>query len=90
MLKPVIPASPDANGRPTYHEHVREFRKRLIERTLVEHGGNRSRTARALGLQRTYLLRLIRELDVQAPYPTRGSRGWAPSPPPPHPGSGPS
>ncbi len=57
MLKPVIPASPDANGRPTYHEQIREFRKHLIERTLIEHGGNRSRTARALGLQRSPMRR---------------------------------
>jgi hypothetical protein len=31
--------------------------------------GNRTHTARALGLQRTYLLRLIRELGVAAPPP---------------------
>lgn len=69
MPKPVILASPDTNGRPTYHEQVRAFRKHLIEQTLVEHGGNRSRTARTLGLSRTYLLRLIRELGVTGPPP---------------------
>ena len=88
MSKPVIPASPDANGHPTFHEQVRELRKHLIERSLIEHGGNRTRAARALGLQRTYLLRLIRELAVQAPKPTRASRSTPHLSP--HPGSGPS
>jgi ABC-type methionine transport system permease subunit len=35
---------------------VTEFKRRLIETTLTELDGNRTRAARALGLQRTYLL----------------------------------
>jgi DNA-binding NtrC family response regulator len=46
---------------------VTEFKRRLIETTLTELGGNRTRTARALGLQRTYLLRLMREFAVHVP-----------------------
>jgi len=45
-----------------YHERVRLYRKVLIEAALARAGGNRTRAARALGLQRTYLLRLVREL----------------------------
>src|SRR5437870_2050865 len=41
--------------------------RHLIEATLHQVGGNRTRAARALGLQRTYLLRLIRDLGVAAP-----------------------
>ena len=41
-------------------------RRRLIEATLRQARGNRTRAARALGLQRTYLLRLIRNLNVVA------------------------
>ena len=52
---------------PGFHGAVSEFKRRLIEATLSQFGGNRSQTARALGLQRTYLLRLIRELGVTAP-----------------------
>jgi len=52
---------------PGFHGAVSEFKRRLIEATLHEFGGNRSRAARALGLQRTYLLRLIRDLGVAAP-----------------------
>jgi DNA-binding NtrC family response regulator len=62
---------------------VTEFKRRLIETTLTELGGNRTRAARALGLQRTYLLRLIREFAVHVPAsavpPRRG--GGSPGPP---------
>jgi DNA-binding NtrC family response regulator len=53
----------------TYHGAVCEFKRRLIEATLHQARGNRTHAARALGLQRTYLLRLIRDLGVQAPPP---------------------
>lgn len=48
---------------------VEEFKRRLIETALRQSGGNRTRAARCLGLQRTYLLRLIRDLGVSAPPP---------------------
>lgn len=54
-------------GEPGFHGAVSEFKRRLIETTLHQFGGNRSQAARALGLQRTYLLRLIRDLGVAAP-----------------------
>ena len=46
-----------------------EFKGRLIEATLTQSGGNRTHAARALGLQRTYLLRLMREFEVHIPPP---------------------
>ena len=52
---------------PTYRSAVVDFKRQLIETTLREHGGNRTHAARALGLQRTYLLRLIHDLGVNAP-----------------------
>jgi DNA-binding NtrC family response regulator len=69
---PVPPAS--------YHHAVTEFKRRLIEATLHQVQGNRTHAARALGLQRTYLLRLIRELGVAAP-PPQPRRGQAPRAP---------
>jgi DNA-binding NtrC family response regulator len=61
---------PPPSSRPVgYHGAVWEFKKRLIEATLHQVKGNRTHAARALGLQRTYLLRLIRELGVTAPPP---------------------
>src|SRR5256712_2506938 len=52
-----------------YHGAVSAFKRRLIEATLHQVSGNRTHAARVLGLQRTYLLRLIRELGVAAPPP---------------------
>ena len=52
-----------------FHGAVTDFKRRLIEATLTQAGGNRTRAARALGLQRTYLLRLMREFQVHIPAP---------------------
>jgi Nif-specific regulatory protein len=57
-----------------FHGAVSEFKRRLIEATLCQMGGNRTLAARVLGLQRTYLLRLIRELGVATPPPARRRR----------------
>lgn len=62
---------------PGFHGAVTAFKRRLIERTLTELGGNRTRAARALGLQRTYLLRLMREFEVHVP---AGAPRRSPSP----------
>ena len=60
--------SPPPEPRPLgFHGAVGEFKRRLIEVTLTQSGGNRTRAARALGLQRTYLLRLMREFEVHIP-----------------------
>lgn len=64
-----VPAPLPPAPSPGYHVAVCEFKRRLIESTLRQMQGNRTHTARALGLQRTYLLRLIRELRVAAPPP---------------------
>jgi AraC-like DNA-binding protein len=63
---PLPPPEPPKQG-PGFHGAVTEFKRRLIEATLFQLGGNRTRTARALGLQRTYLLRLMREFGVNVP-----------------------
>src|SRR6202521_3281066 len=63
---PAPAPEPKPNG---FHGAVSEFKRRLIEATLTQSGGNRTRAARALGLQRTYLLRLMREFEVRIPPP---------------------
>ncbi len=68
-----LPAAP-ARPLPGFHGAVSDFKRRLLEATLTQAGGNRTRAARALGLQRTYLLRLIREFEIRvppAPLPSR-------------------
>jgi DNA-binding NtrC family response regulator len=67
--------SPPGDRPVGYHGAVHEFKRRLIEATLHQLRGNRTHTARALGLQRTYLLRLMRELRVAAPPPPRRTAG---------------
>jgi DNA-binding NtrC family response regulator len=57
-----------------YHKEVEDFKRDLIARTIIAHGGNRTHAAKALGLQRTYLLRLIREFSLNVPPPTRAHR----------------
>jgi DNA-binding NtrC family response regulator len=60
----------------TFHGAVYDFKRKLIEASLHRAQGNRTHAARALGLQRTYLLRLIRELGVAVP-PGRRRHGPA-------------
>ena len=54
-----------------FHEIVEQFRRTLIIETLRAHKGNRTAAARAIGLQRTYLLRLIREYGIDVPPQSR-------------------
>lgn len=50
-----------------YHEAVRTFRSGLLRRALEVTEGNRTRAAELLGLQRTYFMRLIKDLEVTDP-----------------------
>jgi DNA-binding NtrC family response regulator len=46
------------------HEAVTAFKRSLVLQALAAEGGNRSRAAAALKIERTSLLRLIRELGI--------------------------
>jgi len=50
-----------------FHQGVENYKKQLLQTTLEAHHGNRTHAARALGLQRTYLLRLMRDFNVRVP-----------------------
>ena len=76
-----LPTAP-ARPLPGFHGAVSDFKRRLLEATLTQSGGNRTRAARALGLQRTYLLRLIREFEVRVPPATVSTRRGAVAPRP--------
>ena len=58
----------------TWHVAIAAFKRALIERALADAGGNRTRAARSLGLQRTYLLRLMREMGVPTAMPMPAER----------------
>jgi Nif-specific regulatory protein len=45
---------------------VQHFKAGLIERTVAECGGNQTKAAKILGIQRTYLSKLIKELNIEA------------------------
>ncbi|HEV2426289.1 MAG TPA: sigma-54 dependent transcriptional regulator [Terriglobia bacterium] len=53
-----------AVGETDYETEVREFKRRLIMRTLRVCRGNKSEAARSLQLARPYLHRLIESLDI--------------------------
>jgi transcriptional regulator with PAS, ATPase and Fis domain len=48
----------------SYHEAIDDYRRELIAKTLAQTQGNRAAAAKLLGLQRTYLSRLIKTLRV--------------------------
>ncbi len=47
-----------------YHDAVRRYQKQVIREALQSAGGNQSKAADLLGLQRTYLSRLIKKLEI--------------------------
>jgi len=48
-----------------YREALEGFKKGLIQSALARAGGNQTRAAEMLGVQRTYLNRLVKELGVE-------------------------
>jgi DNA-binding NtrC family response regulator len=66
---PILQTEPDeapSGGPPgSYREAVLKFKQELLRSALARANGNQTRTAEALGLQRTYLARLVRELGIR-------------------------
>ena len=48
-----------------YHESVLHYQKEVIRRAMEQTGGNQAKAANLLNLQRTYLARLIRKLNIR-------------------------
>jgi Nif-specific regulatory protein len=57
--------APECAGESRYHDLLSEAKKKLILAALDEAHGNQRDAARRLGLNPTYLSRLIRNLDLQ-------------------------
>jgi putative PEP-CTERM system response regulator len=49
----------------TYHEALQQFKRELLRSALAQANGNQTRAAEALGLQRTYLSRLLKDLGIR-------------------------
>jgi len=47
-----------------FHESVEKHKKQIIRRALIRAGGSQTQAAAILGLQRTYLARLIKLMDL--------------------------
>ena len=63
----IVAAEGEIDNRPTpvsYHESVDEYRREVIVSALAQTQGNRAAAARLLGLQRSYLLRLMKTFDI--------------------------
>jgi len=60
----VCAESPPASAGLLYSENVEAYRRQLVMKALSEARGNRAAAAKALGLQRTYLSRLIKSLRI--------------------------
>jgi DNA-binding NtrC family response regulator len=63
----IVAPEGEIDNRPTpvsYHESVDEYRREVIVSALAQTQGNRAAAARLLGLQRSYLLRLMKTFDI--------------------------
>jgi Nif-specific regulatory protein len=59
------PEEADSDSGLSLKEAVKWYKARYIRRVLASHGGNQTKTAQALQIQRTYLLKLIKELKIR-------------------------
>jgi transcriptional regulator with PAS, ATPase and Fis domain len=65
-LQPMDLSSEDAVGKNlAYHESVEHHKRETIRRALVRAGGSQTRAAELLGLQRTYLARLMKQMEIE-------------------------
>jgi len=64
FLKPSLPGAP---GERNLKTAVNTFKRQYIHKILMENNYNQTETARVLDIQRTYLSRLIKELEIINP-----------------------
>jgi DNA-binding NtrC family response regulator len=58
-----------SSGTRKYHDQVRECKQAIIKAALRHTGGNRTKAAELLGLQRTHLAKLLRTHNIQEEEP---------------------
>jgi Nif-specific regulatory protein len=64
---PDLPASAHIDGNRDLKAAENNFRAQFIKTVLAENNWNQTETSRALNIQRTYLSRLIKELEINNP-----------------------
>ncbi|MEO8339082.1 MAG: sigma-54 dependent transcriptional regulator [Nitrospirota bacterium] len=70
------PSSTEAEtGSPPrdYHAHMDAYSRKVLEETLRRNGWNQTKAAEELGLQRTYLTKLLKQKDISGKPPTDSS-----------------
>ena len=67
----ISPANEAGTGSPSrhYHEKMEDYSRKIIEEALQRNGWNQTRAAKELGLQRTYLTKLLRQKDIPGRLP---------------------
>jgi DNA-binding NtrC family response regulator len=63
---------PTSAGNGEFHSQVRASKQAIIRAALDRAGGNQTKAAELLGLQRTYLVKLLRELEIRNIGPATG------------------
>jgi Nif-specific regulatory protein len=77
LALPHLPHAPTAPpplsaGNGDFHAQVRASKQAIIRAALDRAGGNQTKAAELLGLQRTYLVKLLRELEIRNMGPATG------------------
>ncbi|MDR0998356.1 MAG: sigma 54-interacting transcriptional regulator [Treponema sp.] len=67
FLKTTAPLMDQEGGRRDLKNAINTFKAHFIRKILEEHNWNQTEAAKALDIQRTYLSRLIKELDIINP-----------------------
>src|SRR5437660_3968216 len=66
QLQPMDLGSEESAGMDLpFHESVEHHKQQIIKRALVRAGGSQTQAADLLSLQRTYLARLIKQMDIK-------------------------
>lgn len=76
-LTPSIPSTPSVHQEPdtdllffSYHKRMDAYSQKLLETALRRNGWNQTKAAAELGLQRTYLTKLLRQKQIPSKPPT--------------------
>jgi DNA-binding NtrC family response regulator len=65
-LQPMEVSSEDTTGQNLpFHEAVEHYKREILLRALDRTGGSQTRAAELLGLQRTYLARLLKQMEIK-------------------------
>jgi DNA-binding NtrC family response regulator len=72
---PVSSATEAETGSPPrhYHESIDAYSRKIIQEALRRNGWNQTNAAEELGLQRTYLTKLLRQKDISGRQPQESS-----------------